>query len=144
MGIEEQQSQHGHLKGDGDEHQAEIGGRGVRQRSLDVDLSDGDERPADGADRADHLQHHQGDRRVLEQRHDLEQHDGTTGDDHGIAQDRCGIGSLHGLVEPEVHGELSTLTGGPGHQTETEKCCRQWGQCVLSRPAVEILKARDS
>ena len=144
MGIEQQQCQHGHLQGNRDEHQTEIGRRGVRQRALDINLGNRNKGTADGADRANHLKHHESHRRVLQQGHDLEQHDRTTGHHNGIAQNRGRVRTLHGLIKPEVHGELGALAGWSCHQSKTEQSCSQWRQGVLGRPAVEIIEARNA
>ena len=86
MGVKQQQGQNRHLQGNRDEHQAEIGRCGIRQGPLDINLGNGHQRSTDRTDRADHLQHHEGDGRMLQQRHHLQQHNCSAGDHHRVAQ----------------------------------------------------------
>ena len=144
---EQQQQGHGRLlQGDGDEDQAQIGGGGIGKGALEIHLGEGHQGTGNGADRAHHQQHGGCHRRQPQQRHQFEQHQGTGGHHHRIAQNRGGVRSLHGLIQPEVHRELGAFPHRSSNQAQANQAARQGGQRAtrlgrvlgLGGPAVEI------
>ncbi len=57
MGQQQQQGDTGLLQADGNEHQTQVGGGSVAERTLEVDLGQGHQATSQGADGADREQH---------------------------------------------------------------------------------------
>ena len=80
MGKQQQHRNDRLLHCDGHEHQPQIGGGAIGERPLDIDLGNRHQRATNGADGANDQQNIDGHGRELQQRHHLQEHQGTTGD----------------------------------------------------------------
>jgi hypothetical protein len=144
MGQQQQQGNGRLLQPDGDEHQSQVGGGAVGEGSLEIHLGDGHKGTRQGADGAHHQQHRDSQGREAQQGHHLHQHQSATGDHRRIPQDGGGIGSFHGLIQPEMHRELGAFSHRSGDQTQPDEGAGQRGDRSLleggSGPLIQGIK----
>ena len=129
---------------DGHKQQPQPAADQKAHRPFDVDLSQGDQSRHQGCGAAHNHQHGLGQGAQLDQGFKPQQHPGAADHHHRIAQHRRRQGAFHGLIEPQVQGDLGAFAHGTGDQGQQNQLkARGQGLAVvgqIGRPALQAVK----
>ena len=144
QGIDQQQVVgHGRApEAHGHEQQSQPATHQETQRPLDIDLGQGNQGSHHRRGATHHHQHPLHEGAELEQGLQAQEYPGPPHHHHRIAQDRRGQRALHGLIQPEVQGDLGAFAHRTGNQGQQDQLEARWqGPAVINDVGGPALQA---